>query len=326
MKMNKKHILGAVIATVMFIAIGVSSVFSRALSDSWFSNTMSEVLASGEVMTLPKQSYIAVVTVEGTIEAQQTESAFGTQQSYRHSTTLEYIDHLISDQNNKGILLYVDSPGGTVYESEELYLKLAEYKEHTDRPIWNYMAHYAASGGYYVAMMSDYIYANPNTTTGSIGVIMSGYDLSGLYEKLGIRDITITSGENKASTFSDDQIQIYQSIVDEYYGRFVEIIAEGRNMSEEEVKALADGRIYSARQAKEHKLIDEIGLYTEMQEAMSEELGVDYYYTLESQSDAFSRFFSRLQGTMPKSEAQILKELSLEKESGVWMYYAEILQ
>lgn len=97
---------------------------------------------------------------------------------------MNYIDELMDDSNNKGILLYVDSPGGTVYESEELYQKLKEYKETTKRPIWDYMAHYAASGGYMVSMASDKIYANSNTTTGSIGVIMSGYDMSGLYKSL----------------------------------------------------------------------------------------------------------------------------------------------
>ena len=140
----------------------------------------------------------------------------------------------MQDSNNKGILLYVDSPGGTVYESEELYLKLQEYKETTDRPVWDYMAHYAASGGYMVSMASDRIYANPNTVTGSIGVIMSGYDLTGLYEKLGIRYVSITSGANKdSSQLTNEQIAIYQTQVDEYYNKFVNIVAEGRDMSEE---------------------------------------------------------------------------------------------
>src|SRR5699024_10424797 len=179
---------------------------------------------------------------------------------------------LMEDSNNKGILLYVDSPGGTVYESEELYLKLKEYKETTDRPVWDYMAHYAASGGYMVSMAADRIYANPNTVTGSIGVIMSGYDLTGLYEKLGIRYVSITSGENKdSSQLTDEQIAIYQTQVDEYYNKFVGIVSEGRSMSEDDVKALADGRTYTAKQAQENGLIDEISLYEDMKDAMSKE-------------------------------------------------------
>ena len=127
----------------------------------------------------------------------------------------------MGDGNNQGILLYVDSPGGTVYESEELYLKLKEYKEQTGRPVWDYMAHYAASGGYLISMAADKIYANPNTTTGSIGVIMSGFDMTGLYEKLGIRYVSITSGDFKdSSKMTDEQIAVYQEQVDEFYSKF----------------------------------------------------------------------------------------------------------
>ena len=221
----------------------------------------------------------------------------------------------------------MDSPGGTVYESEELYLKLQEYKETTDRPVWDYMAHYAASGGYMVSMASDRIYANPNTVTGSIGVIMSGYDLTGLYEKLGIRYVSITSGANKdSSQLTDEQIAIYQTQVDEYYNKFVNIVAEGRDMSEEDVKALADGRTYTAQQARDNGLIDEISLYEDMKDAMSEELGTDEFYELETPSSVWSSLFAKAEELVPKSDSQILTETAEEMESGVPMYYAEQLQ
>ena len=93
-------------------------------------------------------------------------------------------------------------------------------------------------------MAADKIYANPNTTTGSIGVIMSGFDMTGLYEKLGIRYVSITSGDFKdSSKMTDEQIAVYQEQVDEYYNKFVGIVAEGRGMAEEDVKTLADGRV-----------------------------------------------------------------------------------
>ncbi|MGN1266421.1 MAG: signal peptide peptidase SppA, partial [Dorea sp.] len=228
-----------------------------------------------------------------------------------------------------GILLYVDSPGGTVYESEELYLKLQEYKEVTGQPVWVYMAHYAASGGYMVSMAADKIYANPNTTTGSIGVIMSGYDMTGLYEKLGIEYISITSGKNKdSSQMTDEQMEIYQEQVDEYYERFVDIVEDGRDMSEKEVKKLADGRTYTAKQALKHGLIDEIALYEDMQDSMQNELGVKeiYHQELDYYEDDWMSFFYKIKEMMPKSEAQILKETAAEMESGVPMYYAEQLQ
>ena len=324
--MDKKQVIGMVIAAVLFVGIGASSVITREVTNNMFGSAVEEILAGDTAITLPQKPYIAIVKVEGTIEAQRQTSSFASEQSYRHKTTLDYIDSLIKDSNNQGILLYVDSPGGAVYESEELYLKLEEYKNDTERPIWNYMAHYAASGGYYVGMMSDVIYAHPNTITGSIGVVMGTYDLSGLYEKLGIREVVITSGENKVDTFTEEQIQIYQAIVDEYYGRFVEVIAKGRDMTEEEVITLADGRVYTAKQAREHGLIDEIGLYEEMKEAMSEELGVKEYHSLPKNNNVFSQFMSEMKAIVPKSEAQILRDLSLEKESEVWRYYADIVQ
>ena len=323
--MKNKQIIGAVVAAVLFIAIGASSVFTNTMVERIFKTSTAELLSGGQEIYLPTQNYIAVVEVSGTIQEQSETGLFDSSLGYRHSTTLEYIDRLIADENNKGILLYVDSPGGAVYESEELYQKLEDYKVQTERPIWNYMAHYAASGGYYVGMMSDKIYANPNTTTGSIGVIISGYDMTELYAKLGIREVTITSGENKANSFTDEQVDIYQGVVDESYERFVEIVAKGRNLSVEEVKELADGRIYTAKQAVENGLVDEIGLYEDVQAAMSAEVGTDYFYSLPYSDSTITQLFGKLENTIPKSEAQILKGLADDTESGVLMYYADQL-
>lgn len=326
--MKKKQIIGLVVAAVLFIAVGVSSVLTNAFSQKLVDQSVGNMLTGNYEFNAPMSDYIAVVKVEGTIQEQtESTSLFAAAEGYQHTTTMEYIDRLMADPNNKGILLYVDSPGGTVYESEELYLKLTEYKETTGRPIWDYMSHYAASGGYMTSVAADKIYANPNTVTGSIGVIMSGYDLTGLYEKLGIRYVSITSGENKdSSQLTDEQIAIYQEQVDEYYSRFVEIVSEGRGMSADAVRALADGRTYTAKQAKENGLIDEIALYEDMKEAISEELGVDEFYELESTSDMLSSLLAEIKDLVPKSEAQILTETAAEMESGVPMYYAEQLQ
>lgn len=325
--MNKKQIGGLVIAVILFIMVGVSSVLTHAFSDRILMDSMEELWRDGAGFNPPLNDYIAIVRVQGTIQEQTTTGMFEVPVGYQHITTMEYIDDLMNDDNNQGILLYVDSPGGTVYESEELYLKLKEYKERTDRPVWDYMAHYAASGGYMISMASDKIYANPNTTTGSIGVIMSGYDMSGLYEKLGIRYISITSGENKdSSKMTEEQIAIYQGQVDEYYNKFVSIVSEGRGMTEEEVKALADGRVYTANQALNNGLIDEISLYEDMTMAMCSELGVYEFYEPETELDFFTSLFARIESVIPKSEAQILKETAADMESGVPMYYAEQLR
>lgn len=148
-----------------------------------------------------------------------------------------------------------------------------------------------------------------------------------MYEKLGIRYVSITSGENKdSSQLTDEQIAIYQTQVDEYYNKFVGIVSEGRSMSEDDVKALADGRTYTAKQAQENGLIDEISLYEDMKDAMSKELGTDEFYELETPVSVWSSLFAKAEEIVPKSEAQILTETAEEMESGVPMYYAEQLQ
>lgn len=326
--MNKKQIIGLIIAVVLFIVTGVTSVLTNTVSEKMLgdSTKQMEKLLTGDVsFSAPSDPYIAVVEVKGTIQEQVETDMFTTMtDEYQHTTTIEYIDKLIEDKNSKGVLLYVDSPGGTVYESEELYLKLLEYKEETGCPVWAYMAHYAASGGYMVSMAADKIYANSNTTTGSIGVIMSGYDMTGLYEKLGIEYVSITSGDNKdSSQMNEEQIEIYQSQVDECYERFVDIVEDGRDMSEKAVKKLADGRTYTAKQALSHGLIDEIALYDDMKNEMMKELDVHDLYELETSDNVFASIFANVKNLVPKSEAQILKETAVEMESGVLMYYAE---
>ena len=121
-------------------------------------------------------------------------------------------------------------------------------------------------------------------------------------------------------------VTIYQEQVDEYYTKFVNIVAKGRNMPEDAVKTLADGRTYTAYQALEKGLIDEISSYDEMRRVMRSELGTETIYKIESPSDMLSTLFSQVKSLVPKSEAQILTEAAEELESGVPMYYAEQLR
>ncbi len=323
--MKKKQTIGLIIAVILFVFTGIASVFTHTISKAILADSLSVSTDFTDSEDFPEESYIAVVQVTGTIQQQTSTSIFETAEGYQHNTTMSYIDDLMDDENNAGILLYVDSPGGTVYESEELYDKLMEYKE-TGRPIWTYMAHYAASGGYMISMASDKIYANKNTTTGSIGVILSTYDLSGLYEKLGIRYVSITSGANKdSSLLTDEQISIYQEQIAESYESFVDKVALGRNMDVETVKKLADGRTYTANQALSNGLIDEISSYDEMTNEMCSYFGVYDLYQPETEENIFASIFSKITNSLPKSESQILSEKAEEMESGVLMYYAEQL-
>ena len=325
--MKTKQIIGLIVAAAVFIVTGAASVLTDALSERILGDTAKELFTGGVEFSSPMEDYIAVVRVEGTIQEQVDAGLFTELEGYQHTTTMEYIDRLMMDDYNRGILLYVDSPGGTVYESEELYDRLQEYRDLTGRPIWCYMAHYAASGGYMAAVAADKIYANMNTVTGSIGVIMSGYDITGLYEKLGIRYYSITSGDYKDSMqMTEDQMAVYQSQVDECYARFVEKVSAGRGMDLSEVTDLADGRTYTAQQAKDNGLIDEISSYEDMKYQMEEELGTDTFYEPSAGENVLASLFSQIRDVVPKSEAQILRETADEMESGVLMYYAEQLQ
>lgn len=249
-------VFGIILAVIAVIAVIVSHFDNGSSSSS-----------SGNVY--PDDPYIAKLSVEGTIASNNSSDYFGTPAGYQHQWTLDTIDDLIKDENNKGIILFVNSPGGGVYESDELYFKIKEYQKKTGRPVYSAMGTMAASGGYYISVPCDKIIANRNCWTGSIGVTIGTiYDFSGLLEKYGVKTNTITSGANKAmgnpvEPMTDEQKQIFQSLVNEAYDQFVGLVAEGRHMDVEKVRKIADGRIYTAKQALALGLIDKIGTYQE---------------------------------------------------------------
>ncbi len=167
-----------------------------------------------------------------------------------------------SDPQVKVILLRVDSPGGSVIGSDEIYHALKQ----ANKPVVVYMGALAASGGYYVSMAADHIVAHPDTLTGSIGVISEFTNIEGLYEKLGLKSTVIKSGKfkdfgNPTSPFTEEARQLWQAVIDETYESFVKIIADNRRMTVEQVKQLADGRIYTGRQAYALKLVDQLGYF-----------------------------------------------------------------
>src|SRR5699024_7994229 len=153
------------------------------------------------------------------------------------------------DETIEAVLLKVDSPGGGVYETAQIYKRLMEVKE-LDKPIYVSMGNMAASGGYYAAMPAEKIFATTSTITGSIGVIMESINYSELAEEYGVKFNTIKSGKHKdimsaSREMTDEEHDILQSMIDEMYGEFVDVVSEGRDMDEKTVRKLADGRIYT---------------------------------------------------------------------------------
>lgn len=218
---------------------------------------------------LYKKPYIAKLHIEG--EIQESGS------TYDQEWLLDTIEDLKNDTKNRGIALYVDSPGGTVYEADEAYLALMDYKEQTQRPIYVYHSHLAASGGYYISCAGDKIFANRNSLVGSIGVIFgASVDATRLFEKLGIKMKTFYTGRNKNmlaydEPLTEEQNAIMNGLVNDAYEQFVDIVSKSRNIPLEKTKEIADGRIYTPKQALSLHLIDKIASFDEMIDQMKEE-------------------------------------------------------
>ncbi|MEN8181865.1 MAG: signal peptide peptidase SppA [Myxococcota bacterium] len=166
------------------------------------------------------------------------------------------------DDGVKAVVLRIQSPGGTATASEILYREIKRYKKKTGRPVVAQFMGIATSGAYYAAMGADAVYAYPTTVTGSIGVVWSGLNLSGLMEKLGISDQTFIAGQYKDAgsalrPMRPPEREQIQSVLDDLYERFRQVVAEGRpHLGPERLGEVADGRIFSASQAMEWGLID----------------------------------------------------------------------
>lgn len=216
---------------------------------------------------LSSKGNIAALYIEGTIQQANVD--------YDQNWLLSTISTIKNDKKNVGIAIFINSPGGAVYQTDDVYLALEDYKT-TGRPIYVYQGPMAASGGYYISCAGNKIYANRNTLTGSIGVIAGqSMDLTGLLNKLGIKSETIYAGKNKNmgnynAPFTPEQKAIMQSIADECYEQFVKIVAKSRNMTYEEAAKLSDGRIYTAQQALDNGLIDAIGSWDLMLDDMAD--------------------------------------------------------
>jgi protease-4 len=214
---------------------------------------------------------IAIIKLEGTIMPPFT------------GRILDMIESASEDDTIKGVLLSIDSPGGFVADSHQIYHRLKQLAE--KKPIYVSMKRIAASGGVYAAMgigETGKIFAEPTTWTGSIGVIIPRYDMTGLSEKFGVTSDSLTTGEFKDSLnpfrpLSDRDREVWGAIIDDSFDRFVAIVAEGRaGLDEATVREkLATGQIFTANQAVENGLIDAIAFEDEVIETMQTDLNIE---------------------------------------------------
>ena len=218
------------------------------------------------------------VTLEGVIVRGSKEGLFGSQLGMAE-TVLKQIRAATIDPDVKAILLEVDSPGGAVTPSDEIYRALREFKAVDEsRKILVFIRGLGASGAYYAAMAGDYILAEPTAIVGSIGVIMETLNLKGLGDKLGLKAVTITSGSNKdmlnpLKEVNPLHVHMLQGVVDDMYNRFASIVEESREPPSH--RELMDGRILTANTALKEHFIDEIGYWSNALFQMQTLLGVD---------------------------------------------------
>jgi protease-4 len=206
---------------------------------------------------------VAIIDLEGLIMNARGSGLFGCAEN-PVSLFREKLDAAAEDCHVKAVVLRINSPGGAVTASDIMYQDLVNFRHDTKKPVVACMMDVAASGGYYVAMGSDLVYAHPTTVTGSIGVIMSLYNASGLFTKLGVATDPIKSGPNKdignpGRAMTEEERAILQGMVDSFYNQFVEVVVRGRHLSEERVRALADGRVYTGLDAEKLGLVDRVG-------------------------------------------------------------------
>ena len=223
---------------------------------------------------------IVLIDVSGVLMNSE-QSQFFSRGEHPVSLLLEQLDKARRDAAVKAVILRINSPGGSVVASELMYDEVKYFKKKTGKPVIALMMDVAASGGYYIACACDEIVAQPSTVTGSIGVIMQLFDVSNTMAKIGVKSEAITSGRMKDAGSPFRQMQpeeraLFQDIVNEMYERFVKVVSAGRpNLDEEQVRALADGRVYTASQAKEVGLIDDIRTMRDTISRLKTRIGAD---------------------------------------------------
>ena len=178
------------------------------------------------------------------------------------------LEKAAQDPDVKGVILRLDTPGGEVAASDILYHEVLRFKQRSRRPVLGLMMSTTASGGYYIASACDYLIAHPLTVTGSIGVISVFPDMASLLDKIGVGVNVVKSGRMKDAgspfrSMDEAEKKIFQEMIDDYYEGFLDVVAKGRRdaIPRETLRQIADGRIYTAKQALELRLIDEIGYF-----------------------------------------------------------------
>jgi protease-4 len=289
------------IASVAFFAVGQRGIYGE------------ELIQAG-----PRTNKIAVVPLRGLINGTKAQDIY------------KQLELARKDRFIKGIIIRVNSPGGTISGCDQIYNEIRKFRATTNMPVIAFMQGMAASGGYYTSVACEKIVAEPTTITGSIGVIMGYFVLQDLLEgKLGIQPIIIKSGEKKdwPSSFrqpTEEELQyLHKRMLEPAYKRFVEIVDEGRELlSLDEAKELADGSIYSAKEALEKKMIDDIGYLDDAIEQVKALAGIERARVVEYRKPfSMTDFLITGSRNFLKIDRTTLYELSIPQVLYLWSGY-----
>ncbi len=244
----------AVISVVLLFALGAGGGLAGGAAPVVYE----EEYVSGE-----GPDKVAVIPVEGAI-ASADSSLGGAQPTVTPEGLADALAQAADDMSVQAVVLEVNSPGGGVTASDEMHQSIVDFKKNTDKPVVVSMGDTAASGGYYISTPADRIIANETTLTGSLGVIFQLNNFEELADKYGYKQVVIKSGEfkdigNAFRQITPEEREIFQSLVDESYGEFVDVISSGRGIPKDRVREIADGRIYSGQRARELGLVDSFG-------------------------------------------------------------------
>jgi len=228
------------------------------------------------------RSKIVLLNIEGVISSERPRllTGFDTEPD-PVARVKEELQKAANDGKVKAVILKINSPGGTVTASDIIYKEILAFKEKTRRPVIACLMDTAASGGYYIANAADLIVAHPTTITGSIGVIATKFNLQGLMQKLGIAEESVKSGDKKDilspfRSMTPEEQKLMQDIIDSLYHQFLRVVDAGRTqLTQEELMPLADGRVFTAQQALDAKLIDAIGYLDDAIKAAKERAGIE---------------------------------------------------
>ncbi|MFB1080415.1 signal peptide peptidase SppA [Jeotgalibacillus sp. JSM ZJ347] len=317
--MNAKRWIAIGIAGVLFIVSAGINFATAALStnfeDMFASFETTSGLSEEVIETGSTTDRIAVIDLNGTIQDTGETGGLLGAAGYNHSHFMEQLNQVKDDGTIKGVVLSVNTPGGGVVESAQIHDKILEIQE-AGKTVYVSMGAQATSGGYYVAAPADKIYASRETMTGSLGVILQSINFGELADNYGVEFVTVTSGEfkdmlNPAEEVREEDLEIVRSILNDSYDGFVDVIANGRDLPEDRVREIADGRIYNGVQAMELDLIDEFGYEEDVISAIKTDLDLENASVIHygMPNDLSSLLSLQVQKTFGGLEGQILSEV-----------------